>query len=55
MRDDVNDPGNLLVDIFVDIVMMTLSAIMHSGCTLCLSKSKIVLTTYFDSKRKAYD
>jgi len=52
MRDDVNDGGNLLVDTFVYIVMMTLSAIMHSGCTLCLSKSKIVLTTSLIRKEK---
>jgi len=46
--------GTLLVDIFVNFVIMTLSTIMHSGCTLYLSRSKIVLTTYFDSKRTAY-
>ena len=54
MRDDVNDRGNLLVDTFVYIVMMTLSAIMQSGCTLCLclSKSKIVLLHILIRKEK---
>src|SRR4029079_2159562 len=49
----VNDPSTNLIDTVIYIVMMTLFKVPYLTFTLCLSKSKIVLTAYFNLKRKA--